>query len=67
MLELKDADILSGSVALAPLVVGVLTAFAVGYFSLKFLLGLINNGKLGRFSWYLVPVGLALTVYFAVH
>jgi len=65
ILELKDADTLSSSVSALPLVAGMVTAFAVGYFSLKFLLGLINRGKLGWFAFYLVPAGISLAFYFA--
>jgi len=64
MLELKDADTLSGSVSALPLVAGMLTAFLVGLVSLKFLLGLINRGRLGWFAAYLIPVGIALATYF---
>lgn len=63
--ELKNADALSTSVALVPLIAGMLSAFTVGYFSLKFLLSLINKGKLGWFALYLVPAGISLAVYFA--
>lgn len=66
ILELKDADNLVGAVQAVPLAAGMLTAFAVGYFALKFLIGLINRGKLGWFALYLVPAGTALAVYFAV-
>ncbi len=65
ILELKDADTLGSSVSVLPLVAGMATAFAVGYFSLKFLLGLINRGKLGWFAFYLVPAGISLAIYFA--
>ncbi len=65
ILELKDADALSGSVSAIPLIAGMVSAFVVGYFSLKFLLGLINRGKLGWFAFYLVPVGISLAFYFA--
>ncbi len=65
ILELKSADTLSGVVSAAPLVVGMLTAFAVGFLSLRFLLALINKGKLGWFAAYLVPAGISLAIYFA--
>jgi undecaprenyl-diphosphatase len=65
ILELKDADTLSGTVSAVSLAVGMLTAFTVGYVSLKFLLGLINRGRLGWFAFYLVPAGIALAIHFA--
>lgn len=64
MLELKDADTLVGSVSALPLAAGMLSAFVVGLVSLKFLLGLINRGKLSWFAAYLIPLGLGLAVYF---
>lgn len=67
ILKLKDADTLSGTVAAVPLIAGMVTAFVVGYISLKFLLGLINRGKLGWFAWYLIPAGISLAIYFAIH
>lgn len=66
ILELKDADTLIGSVSALPLVAGLVTAFATGLLSLKFLLGLINRGRLGWFAFYLVPLGIALACYFGV-
>ncbi len=65
ILELKDADTLFNAVSPAPFFAGMITAFLVGYVSLKFLLGLINRGKLGWFAFYLVPVGISLAIYFA--
>ena len=67
ILELKDADTLTGSVSAVPLIAGMVTAFVVGYLSLRFLIGLINRGKLGWFAFYLVPAGISLSVYFAQH
>jgi undecaprenyl-diphosphatase len=66
ILELKNADTLTGSVQVLPLALGMLTAFVVGFFALKFLIGLINKGKLGWFALYLIPVGTALAAYFAL-
>ena len=66
ILELKDADTLMGSVTVLPLLIGMITAFVVGYFSLKFLLGVINRGKLGWFALYLIPAGITLAIIFAV-
>lgn len=62
--ELKDADTLAGTVPLASLIAGMAAAFVSGLISLKFLLRLINRGKLAWFACYLIPVGIALAVYF---
>lgn len=64
ILELKSADTIGMQIPFAALAAGMLTAFIVGYFSLKILLGLIQRGKLGWFAVYLVPAGSALAVYF---
>ena len=64
ILELNSADTLSVHISAVALAAGMLTAFIVGYFSLKVLLGLIRRGKLGWFAVYLIPVGIALAFYF---
>ena len=58
--ELKSADTISGSIGIATLIAGMLTAFIVGFFSLTFLLKLIKRGKLGLFACYLIPAGIIL-------
>ena len=58
--ELKSADTITGSISGAALAAGMLTAFAVGLFSLLFLLKLIRKGKLGLFAYYLIPAGVML-------
>ncbi|PIE97731.1 MAG: undecaprenyl-diphosphatase UppP [Treponema sp.] len=64
MLELSSADNLLSSVGILPVIAGFITAFIVGLFSLKFLLRLINKGKLKYFAFYLIPLGAGLFVYF---
>ena len=59
--ELKSADTISGSVGVAALASGMLTAFIVGFFALTFLLKLIKKGKLGLFAYYLIPAGIILS------
>ncbi len=64
ILEMQSADKLSTSVSPMALIAGMLTAFIVGYFSLKFLLNLIKKGKLAYFAYYLIPVGIIFFTYF---
>ena len=64
ILELKSADNLLAGVSLTALIAGMISAFIVGYFSLRFLLGLIKKGKLIYFAFYLIPLGIGLSVYF---
>ncbi len=61
--ELKDADTLSDSVAVIPLVVGMTAAFGVGLFSLIGLLKLIKKGRLRLFAYYLIPLGCLLFLF----
>ena len=58
ILEAKDLGNVSSSVGILPLIIGCLTAFVVGLISLKFLMKLINKGKLEYFAFYLIPVGI---------
>ncbi|MEE0999967.1 MAG: undecaprenyl-diphosphate phosphatase [Treponemataceae bacterium] len=58
ILELKDLGDVSNTVGILPLIIGCLTAFVVGLISLKFLMKLINKGKLEYFAFYLIPVGI---------
>lgn len=64
ILELKSADNLQAAVSPFSLIAGMAAAFIVGYFSLKFLLNLIKKGKLAYFSFYLIPAGIILSIYF---
>lgn len=64
ILELKSADTLFTGVSFSALSAGMITAFIVGFFSLKFLLGLVKRGKLMYFAFYLIPVGIGLSIYF---
>lgn len=67
ILELKDADTLGNTVPAYVLTAGMLAAFVVGYLSLRFLISLINRGKLGWFATYLIPAGITLAIWFGVH
>ena len=58
ILEAKDLGDVASSVGILPLIIGCLTAFVVGIFSLKFLMKLINKGKLEYFAFYLIPIGI---------
>ena len=58
ILELKDLGDVSESVGLLPLILGCLTAFLVGYFSLAVLMKTIRKGKLQWFACYLIPVAI---------
>ena len=58
ILEVKDLDEVSGSIGLAPIMVGCTAAFIVGYLSLALLMKMIRKGKLQWFAAYLIPLGI---------
>ncbi len=64
LLDLKD---LLGnsphSVSLSVLAVGAVVSFAVGLVALGWLVGWIRHGHLHWFAWWLVPLGVAVTVW----
>lgn len=68
LLEVKD--FISGALTLAPdkalcYIAGLIVSFAVGYISLKLLLKMIQNGKMGFFSLYLIiPAAVSIALGF---
>ena len=58
ILESRDLELLSGSVAPAVLIAGMAAAFIVGMVSILFLLKLIEKSRLYLFSFYLIPFGI---------
>lgn len=64
ILELKDFDTMSESIGVLPIVVGCAASFVVGYASLSILMKIIKKGKLGWFSCYLIPLGIAGLLFF---
>ena len=64
ILDLKDlADKGNGSVPIAALIVGAAVSFAVGLAALGWLVGWIRHGRLHWFAWWLVPLGIAVSVW----
>ncbi len=63
---LKLKDVVSGEIVVGdplPLVVGGITAFLVGLFTLRWLVSLIAKGRLYWFAYYCVGVGTATVVW----
>jgi undecaprenyl-diphosphatase len=58
ILLVRDAEQLSDAMSTGELLVGVVTAFAVGLLSLLLLLKMLRAGKLYLFSIYLIPLGI---------
>ena len=64
ILEAKDLGEVTSSVGIVPLIVGFFAAFVSGIFALKFLIKLINKGKLVYFAFYLIPVAVLGLIFF---
>lgn len=58
LLELKDLDVVAGTVGLLPLLVGCAAAFVAGYLALAWLMNIIRRGCLEWFALYLIPAGV---------
>lgn len=58
LLELKDLDVVAGTVGLLPLLVGCAAAFVAGYLALAWLMNIIRRGRLEWFALYLIPAGV---------
>ncbi len=62
----KEPGIL-GAGSIVPLLIGAATAFLAGFAALKLLIGILTRGAFHRFAYYLLPVGIVASVYFAVY
>lgn len=58
LLELKDLSQMNSVIGILPLLIGCLTSFVVGYFSLSVLMKIIKKGKLEWFAAYLIPMAI---------
>ena len=47
-----------------PVIVGMLTAFIVGFFALTLVINLLRSKKISYFAFYLFPLSIVLSVYF---
>jgi len=47
------------------LIFGALVSFVTGYLALKILLRILKNSKLYKFSYYLLPIGIATLIYYS--
>ena len=58
LLDIMDGSLVDIGVGLLPLAVGFVTAFVSGCLACKFMLGIVNRGKLIWFALYCLVVGL---------
>lgn len=65
VLELKDIYDAGGQTATPVwiLTMGAIVAFAVGLVALRWLDGLLKQGKLHWFAWYLIPLGALVVIW----
>jgi undecaprenyl-diphosphatase len=54
------------STELAILTIGMITAFAVSLFVIKFLMGYIKKNDFKVFGWYRIVLGIVVLAYFAL-
>ena len=62
VLELHSSPI--KSLEYLPILVGMLTAFIVGFFALTLLINLLKTKKIAYFAFYLLPLSIVLSIYF---
>ena len=55
------ADDISSGIGWAPTIIGMLTSFIVGYFSISWLLKFVSTHSFSLFIWYRVAVGLLIS------
>lgn len=60
--ELKDALKSGEAIQWLPVLVGIVTAAAVGFFAIRFLQYLIRNDRLRVFAWYTLALGVVTIV-----
>ena len=60
--DLLEQQVVLNSSTVISLLIGVVTSFAVGWVSLRWLLSLLSHGKLGWFGIYCGAVGLLTVV-----
>ncbi len=65
-LELVKEPVPLTGASMMPLVVGAVGAFLTGWLALRLLVRILNKGAFHRFAYYLLPVGIAAFVYFAL-
>ena len=63
LFDLKDASSLGVEISVPALIAGMVTAFLTGLLAIYFLLKLIKSGKFYLFSFYLVPLGVAVLLF----
>ncbi len=64
LLSLKDADFSAGAgISAISLIVGFLAAFVVGLLACRWMIKIVNKGKLIWFAAYCLVVGLVAIVF----
>jgi len=66
-LALRDFSTVTASVPLSAIIIGTVSSFLSGLFSLKILMKIVQKGKLGYFGLYCFAVVIAGAIYFSIH
>jgi Bacitracin resistance protein BacA. len=61
----KDPALLHAGIGFFPMIIGFLSAFLAGCFACKFMINLVNHGKLIYFAIYCAILG-AVTIIFSI-
>ena len=64
LLELHSSKAVVSYIGYFQLIIGMLTAFVVGFFALTLLISLLKTRKIAYFAFYLLPLSIILTIYF---
>jgi len=64
LLELHSSKAIVSYIGYFQLIIGMLTAFVVGFFALTLLISLLKTRKIAYFAFYLLPLSIILTIYF---
>jgi undecaprenyl-diphosphatase len=63
VVELITADKVAADVVAFPLIIAFITAFVTGYIACRWMINIVNKGKLGWFALYCMILGLLLILF----
>jgi len=63
LVELVTAGKVAAEVNAVPLIIAFVTAFVSGYIACRWMINIVNKGKLGWFALYCIILGLSLILF----
>ncbi|MGB8359424.1 MAG: undecaprenyl-diphosphate phosphatase, partial [Bacteroidales bacterium] len=63
VVELITAEKVAADAVAFPLIIAFITAFVMGYIACRWMINIVNKGKLGWFALYCVILGLSLILF----